>query len=70
MKWIILKLISFYQKYLSKYTPDCIYEPSCSNYCCLAINKYGVFKGLKKFRSRLNRCDMTHLHNYGMKDLP
>lgn len=70
MKWLVVKLIRFYQKYLTKYTPDCIYEPSCSEYCILAIKKYGLVNGLKKFRERFNRCDMAHVHNYGTKDEP
>lgn len=70
MKFLLINFIKFYQRRLSKYTPDCIYEPSCSQYCIIAIQKYGVLKGLKKFKSRINRCDMAHIHNYGMKDYP
>lgn len=70
IKQIINCGISFYQRYLSKYTPKCLYTPSCSEYCRLAINKYGVKKGLSMFRERINRCDMNHLSNLGMEDYP
>jgi putative membrane protein insertion efficiency factor len=63
-------MVRFYQKFLSKYTPRCIYVPSCSEYCILAVKKYGVRKGLKKAWERINRCDMAHIHNYGMEDYP
>lgn len=70
MKWILIKVIRFYQRFLSRFTPRCIYVPSCSEYCVLAIQKYGVIKGLKKTRERINRCDWEHLHLYGTEDWP
>lgn len=70
MKWLIIKSIRFYQKHLSYYTPHCLYVPSCSEYCILAINKYGTIKGLQMFWERINRCDREHIHNYGMEDYP
>jgi uncharacterized protein len=70
VKIVAIKIIKFYQRYLTKYTPDCIYEPSCSEYCILAIEKYGLFRGIKKFKERINRCDMAHIHCYGSKDYP
>lgn len=66
----VIRSIRFYQRYLTQYTPDCIYEPSCSEYCILAIEKYGLKKGLEKFKERINRCDMEHISNLGMKDYP
>ena len=70
MRYLLILFIKFYQKFLTRFTPDCIYEPSCSQYCLLAIEKYGVWKGLRMFKARINRCDMEHIHNYGMKDYP
>ena len=34
----------------------CCYEPSCSEYAILAIQKYGVIKGTVKAIKRLKRC--------------
>lgn len=60
---IILWTIRVYQRY----APDdirlaCIYEPSCSEYMILSIQKYGVIKGIIKGIQRLERC---HLPNGG-----
>ena len=56
-KRIITWLIHCYQHY----APDrvrlkCVFEPSCSEYMLLAVNKYGFFKGLFKGIKRLLRC--------------
>lgn len=47
MKIIFIKIIRFYQKYLSalKGRATCIYTPTCSQYAIEAIEKYGVLKG-------------------------
>ncbi len=34
----------------------CVFEPSCSEYMILAIEKYGLFKGVMKGCKRLLRC--------------
>ncbi|MDA0686864.1 MAG: membrane protein insertion efficiency factor YidD [Bacteroidetes bacterium] len=70
MKKLIVACIRFYQKHLTQFTPDCLYEPSCSEYYVLAIEKYGLSRGWKMFKERFNRCDRAHIHNYGMKDYP
>lgn len=70
MEYIIISFVRFYKRYLSRYTPNCLYIPSCSEYCILAIRKYGVINGLKKTKERLNRCDMEHVHLYGTEDWP
>jgi putative membrane protein insertion efficiency factor len=63
MKKVIIKIIEIYQKTLS---PDhgwfrrggfCKYQPSCSEYCKGAVEKYGVLKGLAKAGWRLLRCN-------------
>ena len=67
---LIFWIIKFYQKHLSRFTPQCIYKPSCSEYCILAIKKYGVRQGLSMFFERINRCDMEHIANLGQEDYP
>lgn len=65
MKWLLLKLIWFYQRTLS---PDhgwlrhrhpygfCHFYPTCSQYGREAIEKYGVLTGGLKTLGRLARC--------------
>ena len=50
LKFLSVKLIRFYQKYLSKGT--CMYIPTCSEYTLEAILKLGSFLGVK----RILRC--------------
>lgn len=59
MKKILLWIIRFYQKYISslKRYPTCRYIPCCSEYAFLAIEKYGVIKGVFKAVYRLLRCN-------------
>ena len=50
MKKLVLKAIRFYQLHISplKGVGCCIYTPTCSEYTRLAVEKYGVIKGLAK----------------------
>ena len=58
MKKIILKMILFYQKSISPLKNSCcIYTPTCSEYTRLAVEKYGVIKGLLKGAWRILRCN-------------
>jgi hypothetical protein len=65
MKNVIIKIIRLYQKTIS---PDhglirisgamrCRFWPSCSEYTILAIEKYGVVKGIFKGFIRIMRCN-------------
>lgn len=50
-------------KIYQRYAPDslrnkCRFEPSCSEYMILAIEKYGLIKGLQKGICRLKRCNI------------
>jgi putative membrane protein insertion efficiency factor len=66
MKNIIIRLIKFYQKFLSLDTgiigrfyvhqPTCRFHPRCSEYTIQAVKKYGVWKGLLKGGRRISHC--------------
>lgn len=57
MKWLLLKLIKFYQRHVSPHTrPCCRFRPTCSAYAVEAITKYGARKGGKLALKRLLRC--------------
>ena len=54
---IIIFLIGVYQKIASpQLRSSCRFEPSCSNYMILAIEKYGAEKGIVMGIQRLIRC--------------
>ncbi len=55
LKWIAIKLIRFYQRYLSK--GACPFIPSCSQYTLEAILKHGFFYGCILGAWRILRCN-------------
>ena len=65
MKQVCLKLIRFYQKYLSKgIVSQCRYTPTCSQYALEAIEKYGAVKGGWLAFKRLLRCNPFYKGDY------
>jgi len=57
MKRIIVSLIVLYQKLApKKLRESCRFEPTCSNYMILAIEKNGIIKGIAFGLRRLFRC--------------
>jgi uncharacterized protein len=57
VRWILLKLIRFYQRFISPaLPPSCIYTPSCSKYTYQAIEKYGALRGGYMGIRRILRC--------------
>jgi len=58
MKMILIKLIQFYQKFISPLkTTKCPYIPSCSQYGLEAIQKHGAIKGTVLACWRILRCN-------------
>ena len=58
IKGIILSIVKIYQQIApKKIRLKCRFEPSCSQYMILAIEKYGVIKGVRKGRKRLSKCN-------------
>lgn len=57
MKWLALRLLRFYKRFLSPMLPSaCRFEPTCSVYMYQAIEKHGVFKGGWMGIRRIGRC--------------
>ncbi len=57
IRWVLLKLIRFYQIFISPaLPPSCIYEPSCSKYTYQAIARHGALKGTYLGIRRILRC--------------
>lgn len=59
MKKIVLFLIRFYQRWLSrlKGKPCCRFYPTCSSYTLGAVERFGVVKGLWLGMLRILRCN-------------
>lgn len=58
MKTILLLLVKFYRRVLSKMkAPCCKYYPTCSAYALEAIQKHGAVKGLALTVWRILRCN-------------
>ncbi|MBR2299870.1 MAG: membrane protein insertion efficiency factor YidD [Alphaproteobacteria bacterium] len=57
MKWLLIKLVRFYQIFLSPLCGGCCrYKPTCSEYMIEALKKHGVVKGLYIGIKRIIRC--------------
>ena len=58
MRFLVLKVIRVYQKYLSPLLgPNCRFHPTCSEYAFQAIETYGVFKGSFLAIKRILKCN-------------
>ncbi|MGD1157113.1 MAG: membrane protein insertion efficiency factor YidD [Terriglobia bacterium] len=57
MKFLVLGLIRFYQTCFSPALPSaCRFYPSCSAYAYEAVEKWGVWRGVRLALGRLLRC--------------
>lgn len=57
MKRLVVGLIKIYQSTISQVTPpSCRFSPTCSQYACESIEKYGVIKGAWLAAKRIGRC--------------
>ena len=58
MRFLVLKIIRVYQKYLSPLLgPSCRFHPTCSEYALQAVETYGVFRGGILAAERVLRCN-------------
>jgi len=61
MKIILISFIRLYQKTApTRIRNSCRFEPSCSEFMILSLQKYGTRKGLLKGINRLQRCKIPH----------
>ena len=65
MRKVAVGLIVVYQWVISPLIgPACRYEPSCSEYTRLAIERYGVGRGAWMGLKRIGRCHPFHPGGY------
>lgn len=58
MKFLLIKVVRAYQKYLSPlFPPSCRYSPTCSSYMVQALEKHGAIKGSVMGIARILRCN-------------
>ena len=61
LKRITICCIRLYQYFAPEHIRmNCRFEPSCSDYAILSLQKYGFFRGVKKSIARLKRCRPPH----------
>lgn len=60
LKYVLIFIVKMYQKIAPiSVREKCRFEPSCSNYMLQCLEKYGLFKGVKKGINRLKRCNIN-----------
>ena len=57
MKYILIKLIRFYQKIPGNFHASCRHIPTCSNYAIEALEYHGFIKGSYLIIKRILRCN-------------
>lgn len=57
MKRLLLALLHFYKANISPLLPpSCRYQPTCSEYMMIAVERHGALKGFLMGMARLLRC--------------
>ncbi len=65
MRIIVVKMIRFYQLFISPLTPSsCRFYPTCSHYAVEAVSKFGVIRGGWMSVKRISRCGPWHPGGY------
>jgi uncharacterized protein len=61
IKKLFIRLIKFYQRFISPLTPPtCRFYPTCSQYGLEAITRYGALKGGWLTVKRIVKCQPFH----------
>ncbi|MDD2720553.1 MAG: membrane protein insertion efficiency factor YidD [Gallionella sp.] len=65
MRRFLITVIHGYQYFISPLKPPtCRFIPTCSDYACQALTKYGLLRGIWMSLKRLARCNPWHSGGY------
>jgi putative membrane protein insertion efficiency factor len=65
MSFVLVSLLRFYKTAISPLLPpSCRFVPTCSEYACEAIEKYGAPRGVWMSTRRILRCHPFHPGGY------
>ncbi|MDY6822327.1 MAG: membrane protein insertion efficiency factor YidD [Thermodesulfobacteriota bacterium] len=65
MKYIIITTIRLYQLIVSPLIgPACRFYPTCSEYACVSVRRYGALKGTFLSVKRIVKCHPFHPGGY------
>ena len=65
VKKSILLIITVYSEFISPLIPGrCRFYPTCSQYCYMAFDKYGVIRGFMLSFNRIRKCHPFHTGGY------
>ena len=53
---VVLAALGVYRRHLTKHTPNCAQNPSCSTYAVATVEDYGWRKGLSMTLKRMGPC--------------
>lgn len=69
MQRFLIWLLRGYKRWISPWLPSaCRFYPTCSEYACEAVEKYGALRGCWLALKRLARCHP--LHSGGIDPVP
>lgn len=58
LNWIFGGMLYFYQEVLSnQFSADCLFYPTCSEFCKHAMRRHGLIRGLLLTSDRVARCN-------------
>ncbi len=61
MRALVTALLRVYKGWISPWLPSaCRFEPTCSDYMRIAVERYGALRGIWMGTKRLLRCHPLH----------